>query len=211
MDNTDKRRKIGILGGTFNPIHIGHLILAQNAMEYCNLDEVLIMPSGVSYLKDPDEIAETRHRVNMVKLAIEGNERFVLSTTEAERKGNSYTYETLEMLVSEHPDVSYHYIIGADTLFSMENWKNPDRIFDKCTVICAKRDGHSDRSLNEQTAHLEEKFNAHIIIMDVPETEISSSFIRKSFSKNKSCRYYLDDKVREYIKVNGLYGFDSNR
>ena len=211
MDNTDRPRKIGILGGTFNPIHIGHLLLAQNAMEYCDLDEVLIMPSGVSYLKDPDEIAATRHRVNMVKHAIEGNDGFVLSTIESERKGNSYTYETLGELVKEHPDVSYHYIIGADTLFSIENWKNPDRIFDKCTIVCARRDGHSDRSLNEQRAYLEEKFNAHIIIMDVPETEISSSFIRNMLAMNKSCRYYLDDKVREYIKVNGLYGFDSNR
>ena len=211
MDKTINRRKTGILGGTFNPIHIGHLILAQNALEYCGLDEVFIMPSGVSYLKDPADIAPTHHRVNMVRLAIKGNDKLSLSTLETEREGNSYTFETLDILTKENPDVDYHYITGADTLFSMESWKRPDLIFDKCTVVCAKRGGYSCKKLSEKAAHLKELFGARIIIMDVPELEISSSFIRDALSHNKSCRYYLDDKVTDYIKVNGLYGFDRDK
>ena len=205
------RKKIGILGGTFNPIHVGHLILAQNAMEYCGLDHVLIMPSGVSYLKDPDTIAPVEHRVNMTELAIRDNDRFVLSTIEAARNGNSYTYETLGELTYENPDVSYHYIIGADTLFSMGNWKNPELIFDRCTVVCAKRNGYDDEALRQQSAHLEKLYKASIIIMNIPEVEISSSRIREMMLQNMSCRYYLNDKVIEYIRDNGLYGIDRNR
>ena len=211
METDRKIRKTGILGGTFNPIHIGHLILAQNALEYCKLDEVLIMPSGVSYLKDPDTVESVRNRVKMTELAIEGNDGFVLSRIEADRPGNSYTYETLTELADKDPLVSYYYIIGADTLFSIENWRKPEIIFEKCTVVCAKRNGYSNEELCEQVSHLEEKYRADIILMDIPEVEISSSSIRRMINSGMSCRYYLDDKVIRFITENGLYGYDRNR
>lgn len=199
------KNKIGILGGTFNPIHIAHLILAQNALEYCGLEKVLFIPSGISYLKDPDIIAGTKHRLEMTRLAISGNDRFELSTIETDRKGNSYTYETLEILCRNNPDYRYYYIIGADTLLYMENWKNPAAIFDKCTVVCAKRDNYTDEKINEKAEFLKERYNADIIIMNIPELAVSSSLIRDLLAADKSCRYYLDDKVIEYIKDNGLY------
>ena len=208
MDTNKNFRKIGILGGTFNPIHIGHLILAQNALEYCKLDEVLIMPAGVSYLKDPATVVSVEHRVKMTELSIEGNDGFVLSRIEADRAGNSYTYETLTELTDENPLASYYYIIGADTLFSMEKWRNPDIIFDKCTIVCAKRNGYSDEKLNNQVSYLESKYGADIVLMNIPEVEISSSSLRDMMSDKMSCRYYLDDKVIRYIKENGLYGND---
>ncbi len=204
-NNGSYRKKTGILGGTFNPIHIGHLALAQNAMEYCGLDEVLFIPSGCSYLKDPETIAETEHRLAMTKIAIEDNPRFVLSTIETDRPGNSYTYETLDILTGKDPSARYYYITGADTLLYMENWKNPEAIFDKCTVVCAKREGRSDEILSRKAEFLKERYNADVIIMDVPEIAVSSSMIRQMLSEGKSCRYYLPDSVSGYIKDNGLY------
>lgn len=205
MKKTSPHKKIGILGGTFNPIHTGHLILAQNALEHCGLDKVLIMPSGCSYLKDPESIAKTEHRVEMTRLAIQGNDRFELSLIEAERKGNSYTADTLEILCADNPDVDYHYIIGEDTLFGMENWKDPGKIFSSCTIVCAQREGQSDDILWDKVDELKKRFGADIMVMDVPEVAVSSSMIRKLLAEGKSCRYYLDDAVIEYIRKKRLY------
>lgn len=203
MNNTGSR-KIGILGGTFNPIHIGHLILAQNAFDYCKLDEVLIMPSGVSYFKDPKEIIETAHRIELVKLSIKNNPNFRLSTIETEREGNSYTYETLEALKSNSVD-EYYYICGADTLFNIETWKKPEIIMKNAILVCALRNGISYEDLNAKATYLKDKFNAQIIIMNIPEIEVSSSSIRRMLKNNMSCKYYLKDEALEYIKSNSLY------
>lgn len=205
MNNGSYQKKIGILGGTFNPIHVGHLLLAQNALEYCGLDKVLVMPSGCSYFKNPREVAPADDRVSMTALAIEDNDRFELSRIEADREGNSYTFETLDILCEQNPDTRYYYIIGADTLFSMETWKKPDAIFNKCTVVCARRNNLTDNELEDKARYLREHFKADVILMDIDEIPISSTFIRKQISQGKSCRYYLDDKVIKYIKEHELY------
>lgn len=197
--------KIGILGGTFNPIHNGHLILAQNAFEACGLDKVLIMPSGVSYFKDPKEIASTHNRIEMVKHAISGNENFELSTIETDRNGNSYTFETIELLKAANPNDEYYYIIGADTLFSMESWKKPDIIFNNCKIICAPRDLLNNDKLISKKLELEQKYTTEIIILDCPEIAISSTIIRNMFFNNKSAKYYLPEEERLYIKENNIY------
>ena len=205
MNSTGKGQKIGILGGTFNPIHIGHLMLAENARQICGLDKVLIMPSGCSYFKDPDKVADTKHRVRMTELAIMENDKFELSTIESDRSGNSYTYETLEELCKLNPGTHYYYIIGADTLFSIETWKKPENIFDKCTIVCAGRYAYSEEELRQKSLDLKDRFNADVMIMDVPEVPVSSTMIRELMTKGLNCRYYLNDKVIEYIKENGLY------
>ncbi len=205
MRKNSDPQKIGILGGTFNPIHTGHLMLAQNALEYCRLDKVLIMPSGCSYFKDPDTVVSAEHRVKMTQLAIEDNDSFELSSIEADRSGNSYTYETLEILCELSPDTQYFYIIGADTLFSMETWKRPEDIFSRCTIVCARRDSVPDEDLKKKAKDLKIRFDADVILMDIPEVPISSTMIRDLMKKGMSLKYYLDDKVIEYIKQNGLY------
>lgn len=199
------RKKIGILGGTFNPIHNGHLLLAQNALEYCELDKVLMMPSAVSYLKDPNTIANTNDRAHMVKLAIENNPRLELSEIEIKRGGNSYTYVTLEQLSEECTDTDFYYIIGADTLFSMEKWVKPEIIFSKSTIVCAPRDESNVEELYVKSNELKNKYNADIIVMNIPEVKISSSYIRNAIKSGKSGRYYLPESVREYIKDKHLY------
>ena len=198
-------KKIGILGGTFNPIHVGHLILAQNALDYYKLDSVMFIPAGVSYFKNQDEIVKIQHRLNMVQLAINDNDRFSLSTIETDRAGNSYTYETLDILKKENPNVHYYYIIGADTLFKIDTWKNPGDIFSKCTLCCQKREGYLDDEIQSRKKYLEENYGASIEIMDVPEILISSTFVRNSIKNGCDLRYYLTKPVMEYIKDNRLY------
>lgn len=197
--------KIGILGGTFNPIHLGHLVLAQNALEWCNLDKVLIIPSGISYLKDPRIIASAIDRIKMVELSIKSNNKFELSTIETDRSGNSYTFETLNMLEEIYKGSELYYIIGADTLFSIEKWVRPEVIFEKTKIICARRDKYTENELSNKVKELKDKFHADIILMDIPELDISSSMLRKLISEGKSARYYLNKEVSEYISVKGLY------
>ena len=119
-------KKVGIIGGTFNPVHLAHLMLAETAYETMELDEVLFIPSGCSYMKDESIIVSAKDRVNMLGLALAENPHFALSMMEIERQGNSYTCETLRELSEKYPDWELYFIMGADNLFDIENWKNPD-------------------------------------------------------------------------------------
>ncbi len=211
MNNGSYPKKTGILGGTFNPIHKGHIVLAQNAMRYCNLDKVIFIPSGFSYLKDPSSVADKIHRKNMTALAIEESKGFELSTIETDREGESYTYITLDILCRQNPGSRFYYIIGADTLLYMDKWKNPGDIFSKCSVICAKRDDHSDYELVKKAEEYRALYETEIILMDAPKVDISSSLVRQRIENGDDCSDMLDEKVIRYIKDNGLYGYDRNR
>ena len=133
-------RRIGLFGGTFNPIHNGHLALAQNAYEQCNLDEVWFIPSGISYMKKGQDIPSGMVRYKMVQEAIQGTEHFQVSDIEISRAGNSYTYETLVKLHSLFPEDVFYFIIGDDTLFTMETWYKPEEIFRLSNIIVTSRD-----------------------------------------------------------------------
>lgn len=197
--------KVGILGGTFNPIHNGHILLAQKAFDFCDLSKVLIMPTGCSYLKDQRLILPKMDRINMVKLAITGCSYFELSEIETNKEGNTYTFETLKELNEVHPDWLLHFIIGADTLYSIETWKNPQDIFDRAVIIAAKRNHHSDKELIKQSNYLKDKFNARIIFLDSDDIDISSSEIREFIKKNKSVKEMVPYEVLKYIESKGLY------
>lgn len=197
--------KIGILGGTFNPIHIGHLILAQNALDFCKLSEVIFVPTGCSYLKDQRLILPKNERLTMVKLAIEDNPMFSFSTVETDLEGNTYTCETLERLKIQYPEDELCFIIGADTLYSIDTWKNPDKIFSLCSIIAAPRDNHSVDDLNKQIKYLEDRFAAKIYLLNSENIDISSSTIRNKIANNESARYYLPKNVSDYIDNNQFY------
>ena len=199
------KKKVGILGGTFNPIHIGHLILAERALEECELDEILFIPSGQPYFKSTAEVLDKKVRISMTGNAIEDNPNFALSTIETDREGNSYTYETLQLLKRDNPDTSYYLILGADTLFQIEQWKNPEIIMSLAGIIGAVRDDKNADDLKNKAAELEEKFSTEVHILRMPHIGVSSSDIRERIRTGKNVRYMLPDKTLEYIKKNKLY------
>ena len=199
------KKKTGIMGGTFNPIHIGHLLLAENAKEAFGLDEILFVPSGLPYMKNGIEIADKWMRLEMTRLAVSDNPAFVLSSAEVEREGNSYTWETLELLREKEPETEFFFIEGADSLFAMESWKNPEIIFRDCTILAAVRDGKDDDDLREQIARLEKKYGARIGLIGMKEISFSSTDIRERIRDGRSIRYMVPDKVIEYIKKYRLY------
>lgn len=196
-------KKIGILGGTFNPIHNGHLILAQNALEQCSLDEILFIPSGCSYMKQ--NVLDVSHRYRMTELAIAQNPSFRISSIEAERPGYSYTCETLQKLHAQNPDANYQYIIGADTLFSMEKWYQPEQIFALCEIICTVRSGYSMAQMIQKQQELMQKYHARIQFMKEKAFDISSTEIRERICHGQPVSYYLPEGVLDYIRQHQLY------
>lgn len=198
-------KKVGILGGTFNPVHMAHLIIAEVAQEDAGLDAVLFVPSGCSYLKDTSEILPAKDRINMTGLAIEDNPRFALSTIETDRAGNSYTCDTLLEMKERYPDQEYYLIVGADNLFTMEEWKDAEVIFQNAKILAAVRGDKKPADMAEKTAQLKEKYGADISLLNVRCVDISSSVIREKVAAGRSIRYMVPDKVREYILKNHLY------
>ncbi len=198
-------KKVGIFGGTFNPIHTAHLLIADSALETADLDEVLFVPSGCSYLKNAAEILPAKDRIRMTGLAIEDNPGFALSTIETEREGNSYTCDTILELKKRYPEQEYYLIEGADSLFTMEEWKDPEIIFQNCEILAAMRGSKRKEDVEEKIAVLKKKYGARISLLPVGYMEISSSLIRERLRAGKSVRYMLPEKVWKYIIKNNLY------
>ena len=197
--------KIGIMGGTFNPIHYGHLLLAEQAKEVFDLDEVLFIPSGNPYMKDTLPVLDAEIRAHMTVLAIEDNPCFRMSSIELGKTGPTYTYETLEALKAENPDCTYYFIVGADSLLTMETWKNPERIFQNCVVAASVRGTGTEDKIRKIATHLIYEYQADIHILPARFFDISSSEIRGRISGGKSVRYMLPEKVLDYIYDNKLY------
>lgn len=197
--------RIGIMGGTFNPIHTGHLMLAEWAMEEAKLDRVLFIPTGNSYMKESNEILESAHRLAMASIAVASNPCFDVSGMEIERGGNTYTCDTLKQLHEEMPENDIFFIMGADCLFTIEKWKNPEQIFKSCHLIAAARNGSSIASMEAQKKKLEQRFGAKILLLQFPEIALSSTDIRNRMISGKSIRYLVPEGVREYILENQLY------
>lgn len=198
------RKRVGILGGTFNPIHLGHMLIAENAYETFDLDEILFIPTGKSYLKS--DVLDSKTRITMTGVAIEDNPHFALSTIEVDRDGYSYSYETIAELKKNNPNTDYFFIVGADSLMYMENWKNPELIFPEVTVLVALRKGTSDVELKTKIDYLCEKFpGSDIRILPINEVAISSTEIRERVKEGKSIRYMVHYRVIEYINKYKIY------
>ncbi len=193
------------MGGTFNPIHIGHLIIAERAREQFDLEEVLFMPCGMPYMKDTSELLPSDIRAEMVFLAIKDNPFFTLSTIEIEKKGSTYTYETLEQLRGENPDTEYYFILGADSLWTISDWKEPERIFANCHILAAVRDDKSAQDMKMRINFLKNKFDARISLLKTGLIEVSSSTVRNLVKEGSSSRYLVPNTVYDYIIKNELY------
>lgn len=198
-------KRVGIMGGTFDPIHIGHLILGESAYQQFSLDRILFMPSGNPPHKRNRDGASNEERVEMVRRAISSNEHFELSLVEMHEQGYIYTKETLSRLKAANPDTDYFFILGADSLINFETWKEPQEICRLCTIVAAVRDHMPMPELDRQIAYLTEKYQADIRKLESLNIDISSSTIRSWVAEGRSCRYYIPETVIEYIDEQKIY------
>lgn len=198
-------KKVGIMGGTFNPIHLGHLMLAENAYSFCNLDEIWFMPSADPPHKTNQNVLDYVHRSRMTELAIESVSYFKKTDFETLRKEHSYTAETLRLLHEDYPDTEFYFIMGADSLFQIETWYEPHNVMSRAVLIVAVRDHHSTSEMHAQISYLEEKYDAKIHLINMPEIDLSSNFIRNRVHENETIRFFVPEKVRQYIYENHLY------
>jgi nicotinate-nucleotide adenylyltransferase len=194
---------IGVLGGTFDPIHIGHLVVAEEARIKFELREVLFVPAGQPWLKLGRNITLAVHRVEMVRRAIADNLHFKLCTLEIERPGPSYTVDTLTMLRKQlGSEASLFFILGRDTLAELPLWKEPEKLIQLCRLVVAPRLGSKDlKHLETAIPGLLDK----VIQLDMPVIGISSSRIRQRIAQGLSIRYLVPPEVEEYIKRKELY------
>ena len=198
-------KKIGILGGTFNPIHNGHLMIAENACKEFHLNEIWLMPAAIPPHKRNIHILDDVHRMAMVSLAAKSVPYFKASDYELKQNRISYTADTLTALKKSYPDTHFYFIMGADSLRDFETWYHPDIILEAATIIAAARDDMNDDTLNTYAAHIKQHFHGEIDILHVPTLNISSTMIRERAGMQKSVRYFVPDAVAEYIEKHRLY------
>lgn len=201
-------RKIGILGGTFNPIHNGHLALGKAAMEQYGLEEVWLMPSKLPPHKSHFAMLSEEHRLAMIKLAAQTDTRFSASDFELRREGLTFTADTLELLTKEYPDVKFYFIVGGDSLIKFKSWRRPERILELCALLGAGRAGYEDETVNEAAESLKRQFpEAEIGTVTLPDYPISSNEIREAFYTGESDRVkqYLPKAVWDYLREHHLY------
>ena len=185
--------KIGIMGGTFDPIHNGHLMLGEYAYRQYTLDQIWFMPNGNPPHKSSETIeSQTKHRVEMVKLAIADTEYFVLQPYEVESKDVHCSYKTMEHFKEVYPEHEFYFIIGADSLFNLEKWVLPARLLKTCVLLAAYRDEKGTDEMLEQIRYLNQKYDADIRLLNTPNVDISSSDIRKLLKENKFRKLYLN-------------------
>lgn len=198
-------KRVGIMGGTFNPIHFAHLSLAEFAREQFAFDEVMFLPSKKPVHKSNHELIDDHHRYNMVKLAIDGHPQFYVSDIELKRDGNTYTIDTLHYLHENTKNIAYFFIIGGDSLVSFEKWKSADEILGLCHIIAASRGGYDAHSIKAKINELNTKYNADIQYLDLPAMDISSRMIRERLKNGQTARYLMPESVIDYIHQHHLY------
>lgn len=197
---------IGVLGGTFDPIHNGHLMLGRQAYQEYGLDEVWFMPSGTPPHKKDHEVTCVEDRCEMVRLAIEAVPFFRLSRFEIQRSGNTYTAETLRLLNETYTQNRFYFIIGADSLFQIETWYHPREVMSQAILLVAGREyPEAPRSLEEQITYLKERYPADIRLLHGEEVDLSSSELRDMIARKKHVYKYLPQAVEDYIRQHALY------
>jgi len=196
---------IGILGGTFDPVHVGHMAVADEAISRLGLDEVLFIPAGKPYLKADVRILPVEYRLKMVKLAIAGKPCFKLSTIEIERKGPTYTVDTIAELRRRFgAGDELFFIFGWDKLIEMSEWHQPGRLISLCRLVAVPRVGYPLPDLNSLEAAIP-GLSQRVIMLDKPEIDISASMIRERVRQGLSISGLVPEAVERYIKEYGLY------
>lgn len=201
------KRRIGIYGGSFDPIHLGHLLVAETCREQLGLDEVRLIPAHVSPFKLDQYPSEDKQRLEMLQLAVAGQDSFVLDSREVERGGVSFTVETLREIHHEFPDAELFLLMGADSLVDFLKWKEPEEICRLAWIVVVGRGGHADISWHILKGLLEpEKFQqTQAMKVEMPLIELSSTELRERAASGRSLRFRMPRAVEQYIKTHQLY------
>ena len=198
-------KRIGILGGTFDPFHKGHFMLAKTAYSQFDLDEVWIMPNGNPPHKRDIEQTDFTLRCEMIRLAIEEAPYMVLCEYEGSEDSYHFTYQTLGEFKRMYPEHEFYFIIGADSLRDFPTWKEPGKIAELCTLLVACRDEAGIPELKVKIAEMEERFGTKCLIMNSPKVDAASSEIREMVSEGKDVSAYVGEKVCNYIEKEKFY------
>ena len=200
-------RRIGILGGTFDPPHLGHLLIGETARVELDLEMVVFVPAGEPWLKSGQRITPACHRLRMVQLAVADNPDFCVSDCEVRRQGATYTVDTLRQLREDYPSgTDLYFIVGSDVLEQFHRWKEPEAILDLCRLAVINRPGGSSCGI----ATLAERFpeaiaDGGVVSVDSPQVDFSATELRRILAEGKSSRYQIPDAVAAYIGEHNLY------
>ena len=197
--------KIGLLGGSFNPVHPGHLLLAESARDQYGLDKVLFIPAGNNPFKEMDKEIDRRHRLKMVELATRSNPYFEVLSIEIDRPGMTYTVDTIEQIKQTYPESAFYFITGADIMFEITLWKGAPELLASVNFITTFRPGYSHNKLDARIEELQEIYGARIYKLFTSEMDIASSDIRGRVKNGYSIKYLLPETVEQYIIENQLY------
>lgn len=203
MDGTN--RQIGIMGGTFDPVHRAHLALAKQAYEQYKLQEIWMLPNGNPPHKRGSRQADMQYRMEMLALAIEDIPYLKLCDIEQSEEQYHYTYETLRILNKRYPHTTFYFIMGADSLFEFDHWKEPGIICKECILLAAVRDHCKREAIEKRVLELEAQYGATIYLLDTPNMEVASADIRKRCANGEPIDHIVPASVAAYIERHGLY------
>lgn len=191
--NTHSGNKIGILGGTFNPPHIGHLIISDQVKDQLDLDKILFIPSAIPPHQTKKETISAEHRLALLEKTLGKNDDFEINKMEINRGGKSYTYDTIKELKEKSPDSEFYFIIGADMVEDLPNWYKIDELIHMVQFVAVNRPNYTSTT------------SYPVIVVDVPDIDISSSLIRQKVKDDCSINYLVTPETKEYIESEGLY------
>ncbi len=205
MTNDQRRNRLGIYGGSFDPVHLGHLLLAETCREACSLDRVLFLPCGQSPHKPQGAIATGQQRSEMLEFAIAGDPRFGVCRIELERSGPSFTVETLRQLHFEQPDSELFFLMGADSLADLPMWREPQAIFELATIVAVNRGFRPLPDWASLESRLGPRVRDRVQLVTMPAIDLSATEIRERVQANRSLRFRVPRAVEEYIRQHGVY------
>lgn len=197
--------KIGIFGGTFDPIHNGHLYIAYEAERQLGLDKVIIIPSGTPPHKKSSKVTDANVRLEMVKIAAKRYVNFEVDDYEVKKEGRSYTCETLKHYREVYKDSELYFILGADSLINIDTWKNVDEIVSYATLIVFKRPGYKSSDIKDKIEEVEKKYGCKIIFLDLLNLEISSTDIKNRLNRHERVDFFMEDDVLKFINDKKIY------
>ncbi len=198
--------RIGIMGGTFDPIHIGHLFIAAETLEKLSLDKIIFIPAGVSPHKINSKTTSPIHRLLMTAIAVNSNKSFYLSDIEIEREGPSYTIDTIRSLKQLLPEAAeLFFITGGDTFIDLDSWRDYGQLLQLANFVVFTRAGYDNGLLDEKILRFRDEFSSNITKISIPLLEVSSTDIRERAKMGRTMKYLIPEGVEEYILKNRLY------